>query len=240
MLLIDLFEARSEKALDVLSRYLKRPNMFVSFVDIEKLGINPQSQHGSTPLGIYAYPLGTAYVQMKSLTVPFASGRKYICLFQSQGRMLDLRGYTDADYDGDVAALSEYWKFLSPDNEEFAINLLVRWSEDMMSTYHSPGQAIWKLVDRIANRAERLYERDSMVISNSLFRKLGYAGVIDYGESIIHVGEPEQAVFFSRDACRVVEFLVNDHISDTIPPAFPQRGEKKIRGEKPAKSDDDE
>ena len=33
-----------------------QPNTFISFTEIDKLGINPKSKH-ETPIGIYAYPI---------------------------------------------------------------------------------------------------------------------------------------------------------------------------------------
>lgn len=215
--------------MQALSTYLARPNMFITFVNIEKLGINPQSQHTSTPVGIYAYPLREIYEMMENKMVPFASDRKYICVFEAQGTIVDLQKYSHDDYERDVGELAEQWHLLSQDNEDFAMSMLVSWEEEMLARYSSPGEALWRLVSRVAGRAERLYDKDSMIISNSIYRKLGYDGFLDINGSIIHAHEPTQAVFMTKSACRVVEFLINDHL-EGIPAAFPKRGEKKIKG----------
>lgn len=233
MFLIDLFEARQETAMQVLAKYLVRPNMFVTFTDIEKLGINPQSEHKSTPSGIYAYPLKDAYAMMEKKLVSFAGDRKYICLFESSAHMLDIQAYTQDDFEYDMDSLAEQWTLLDPKNEDFAMNMLVSFEEDINRLWSRPGAAIWKLVYRISERAARVYNRKAMVVSNAMLRKLGYDGAIDHGDSIIHAHEPAQAVFFRRDVCRVVEFLINDHIEGHTP-AFPNRNEKKIKGYKPA------
>lgn len=237
MLLIDLFEARQESAMQILSRYVLRPNMFVTFTNIEKLGINPRTEHTSTPIGIYAYPLPEAYAMMENKLVSFAGDRKYICLFEGMGDLLDLQSYDTSDYERDMDGLAEQWYLLS-DNEDFAMNLLVTWEGEMSDRYPLPGMALWKLIERISNRAERLYHRDAMVISNSMYRALGYSGIIDHGGSIIHVHEPTQALFFAKNACRTVEFIINDHI-EGYRPAFPDRGVKKIKGWKPARDAED-
>ena len=212
-----------------LARYLARPNMFVTFVNIEKLGIHPTSKFVDTPTGIYAYPLAEAYAAMEQKMVRFAGDRKFICLFEGQGEILDLQNYTHADYEDDMERLLVQWKLVSLDNEKFATNMLLNWDEKIGGAAASPGAAIWQIVEKIAGRAEKLYQRKSMVISNSIWRRLGYSGVVDHGDRIIHSHEPEQAVFFSRDACRIIDFLINDHLPGHTP-AFPARGEKKIKG----------
>lgn len=40
----------------VVAKYKDEPNVFMSFTQIDKLGINPQSQY-DTPIGIYTYPV---------------------------------------------------------------------------------------------------------------------------------------------------------------------------------------
>jgi hypothetical protein len=239
--LIDLFEARQETAMQTLARYLVRPNMFVTFVNIEKLGINPRSEHTSTPSGIYAYPLMAAYKMMETKQVSFAGDRKYICLFEAHGNFLDLQNYSSTDYENDMDGLAEQWQLLDPKNEEFAMSMLVGWEEDMSRVANGPGRSLgfvmWRLIHRISERADRIYNREAMVISNAMLRRLGYDGVIDNGGSIIHVHEPAQALFLRRDVCRVVEFLINDHIEGHTP-AFPKRGEKKIKGFKEPKDED--
>lgn len=238
VLLIDLFEARSAKAMDILARYLVRPNMFVTFVDIEKIGVHPRSDHTSTPTGIYAYPLKEAYEMMEQKTVRFAGDRKYICLFEGQGNILDLQQYTHGDFERDVEGLAEQWHLIDPENEEFAMSMLVAWESDMWIKDTRPGSALWRLVWRIASRADRLYDREAMVIANAMYRRLGYDGIVDHGGSIIHAHEPAQAVFFSKASCRVIEFLINDHLPGHNP-AFPARGEKKVKGFKPPRDEDD-
>jgi hypothetical protein len=237
--LIDLFEARSATAMEVLAMYLDRPDMFVTFVDVHKLGINPRSEHTSTPTGIYAYPLREAYAMMENKSVRFGGGRKYICLFEGQGDLLDLSTYGHDDYDYDVETLAGSWTLLDPKNEDFAMSMLASWERDMFIGNDHPGSAIWRLVWRIASRAGRLYHREEMVIANSIYRSLGYSGIVDHGESIIHGHEPAQAVFFSKAACRVVEFLINDHLPAGSTGVFPGRGERKVRGYKAPRDQED-
>ena len=43
-------------------------NLAVTFTEIDKVGINPQTKH-KTPLGIYLYPLN--YVIERKMNVPF-------------------------------------------------------------------------------------------------------------------------------------------------------------------------
>ena len=47
-------------AWDVLAKYVNDPDVYISFTDIDKIGINPRSVY-ETPLGIYTYPLKEFY-----------------------------------------------------------------------------------------------------------------------------------------------------------------------------------
>lgn len=228
--MIDLFEARAETAIATMTRYASRPNVFATFIDVVKLGINPSSVYGDTPLGIYAYPIADALAMMKTKTVSFAWARKYICIFEAHGEILNLQTYTSADYEDDIERLAMQWRYLDPKNQTFANNLLLNWDEKIGTSAASPGGAIWAMVEKFANRAGKLYGRKPMITSNTLWRALGYSGVVDNGDRIIYHTEPTQAVFFSRGDCRIIDLLINDHLSDSIPPAFPERGQKKKRG----------
>lgn len=54
---------------------------YITFSDIAKVGVNPLSNF-NTPLGVYCYPLTKEiFDDYKSGQLPFASDRKYVCIF---------------------------------------------------------------------------------------------------------------------------------------------------------------
>ena len=67
----DILEARRNPELNPkigpytqLKKYVDDPSIFISFTEIDKIGINPQSNY-NTPLGIYTYPLQAAWENYK-------------------------------------------------------------------------------------------------------------------------------------------------------------------------------
>jgi hypothetical protein len=111
----ELFEAkRSDGIFDKLSRYMDSGRHYMSYVVIDKLGINPRSGY-STPIGIYSYPIVRETV--KSIIdfrdfrrAPYMGGAPYIYLFSVNdvGSGLYLSDYDRSDYSADVDKLREY------------------------------------------------------------------------------------------------------------------------------------
>ena len=55
--------------------------LYVQYSDIEKLGINPQTEHG-TPVGIYSYPAEDFTPgEFIAGSLPYAADRKYLVFF---------------------------------------------------------------------------------------------------------------------------------------------------------------
>ena len=76
-----------------------RGDVFFSMTEIEKLGVNPQSQY-STPLGIYAYPMGTLGQDLLNGSLPFAATRPYVNVFSvDMSRVIDVETFSQADLD---------------------------------------------------------------------------------------------------------------------------------------------
>lgn len=68
-----------------ITKYLtddERPQYYMQFSDIDKLGINPQSDF-NTPLGIYSYPITQDTLQsLYKGQLPYATERNYIIVFK--------------------------------------------------------------------------------------------------------------------------------------------------------------
>ena len=75
-------------------------NAFVSFTQLEKLGINPQSTY-DTPIGIYAYPIKYVYEQIEhhksADELPFAGGARFANLFSVRGNIINIGALNEAE-----------------------------------------------------------------------------------------------------------------------------------------------
>lgn len=88
-------------------------NLFVSFTDLPKLGINPGSKY-NTPIGIYSYPaeyviykttpFGNIYSEptstMSMTALPFAGDKRWANIFRARSgaNIIDLGKFTEAQY----------------------------------------------------------------------------------------------------------------------------------------------
>jgi hypothetical protein len=116
-----LFEKRTEQnqtesAIDILLSYADDPDIYISFTNIDKIGINPSSKF-NTPNGIYSYPLKqfkkalNQHTKMSSV-FPFASDRPYIWIFKKNcSNFVDdvKTEYTSKDYDSDMEKLRKFY-----------------------------------------------------------------------------------------------------------------------------------
>lgn len=211
-------------------------NSFVSFTDVDKLGINPGSEY-NTPLGIYSYP--SEYVieitgsssSMKSL--PFAGDSAYANVFSVDGNIIDLSNMSDRDFTRyaqkvvdvyiEVARIrrgTDEWKQAVDYLED---NVILNASVEA-SNPSIVGSKFWWLTRRMADvlrehtaTKSRWRATKHPVSWNKLFRTLGIDGCIDSkGDGIIHTSEPFQAVFFSTKPIKGVERHYNKYSPDDV------------------------
>jgi hypothetical protein len=218
MFISDLFEHRDDRP-TLMSKLLAHShdeNVFVTFVDMLKVGINPQSEWDD-PVGVYLYPVREVISGAASNNghlIPFAQERRYAFLIRSTGNLLELQDYTADDLDRDLEKIAKkFWPLIM--NNEMDDDPEEQW-EHMLSMWYErwgaqPGEAIWRITDRIANYIElRAPSRSSRMIWHQLFRACGYDGVVDRGDKIISPNEPAQCVIFNMAALTVLEASNND------------------------------
>ncbi len=126
MRIIDLFEAtlmeRHDHVVTALAKYEGDPDIYISFTEIPKLGINPDYEY-DTPVGIYAYPLREVWTSLVNDTLPFASDRPYVHVFRAHGNIIDAADYTAADLTRDAETLrSRYADLVDP-----VVSLIPQW-----------------------------------------------------------------------------------------------------------------
>ena len=269
----DILEARRNPELNPkigpytqLKKYADDPSIFISFTEIDKIGINPQSDY-NTPLGIYTYPLQAAWKNYKvdkvweynrkqldyydqessriirmernviSEAFPFATQNPYIQVVQAKKPLTDLQDFSKRDLDDAIEQISRIIKNTNTSEnrkKQDAIQLFedffVENIEDGTTNalVNTPGGLFWWLTMKCSDRNSvgkllgRKYKSNSpMRVWNYLLRDLGYDGFIDKGESIIHKGEPTQAVFLHRKALKKIDMIYN------IPSIKSKKKEKK-------------
>lgn len=218
-------------ARDALAPYRNDPNIYISYTDVPKIGINPQSPY-NTPLGVYAYPLREMWPSVEKHQVPFAAERPYINVIRAVGNVVELTDYSDADYARDVERLEARYEPMIREH-------LQRWHKPLVSgetpwasfvrrcrsdaMRGGTASYIWNLTRMIADTistsraapsrrqtSKGAFLPDTPVIWNAIFRSLGYDGFVDRTAiGVIHIAEPCQAVFFSSNAFRLVERVPN-------------------------------
>lgn len=135
-MLINLTEARrgpkKESTWTEIEKYVDDPEVYITFVNVDKAGIYPSSEFLGTPLGLYAYPLNASvsyYFKGRKLKkdkfselFPFASERPYIYVLKETGAMLNTSSYDSNDFIEDLTKLLSSYNFTSIDESRISHN----------------------------------------------------------------------------------------------------------------------
>ena len=206
-----------EDVIDTLYPYRDRDDIFVSFSNIPKLGINPKTSY-NTPAGIYTYPIKDIWHQIESDTVPYAGERNYVLVLRPktpQG-VLDVATYTEAEYQHHVGILRNQLlpSLLSADKtiDPVDINELIEDAEES-TKLKTPAGKIWNVTRLAATKmSEQLAGATAPRATaawNMLLRRLGITGVVDHGSGLIHPNEPFQAVWTSAEPLELLSITRN-------------------------------
>lgn len=217
MILCDLFEKRTP-LIELLEPYRDDPDVFVSFTDILKMGVNPKTDWDD-PIGIYAYPVSEMFSTYHGNNIPFAGERKYAFILRANGKMLELTQMGEDEVERDIETMVAKFReaFYQPlpseldstreDCKEYFEGILEEWHW-MLSP---PGPGFWRISERMASFiSNRFPNRERAMIWNSLLRSCGYDGVVDRGAGIISDNEPAQALFLSISSFEVLGAGPND------------------------------
>lgn len=184
-------------------------NLFTSFTEVDKLGINPKSKF-NTPMGIYAYPVSwvvkTLGRERSTGTLPFAGDQPYVNVFNATGNILNVATVKQSDLSPYYKKIAQVWAtHFGKDIKQATAdikNILADAATD--ATVKTPGGKFWFVTMTVANDITTGSSKPMMTWAK-LFRQIGIDGVVDCGtngagKSIIHENEPTQAVFFSVNA----------------------------------------
>lgn len=214
-------------------------NSFVSFTELDKLGVNPRSPY-QTPLGIYSYP--SEYIQKTvgsggtMSKLPFAGKSPFANIFAASGNIINLTNITQSEVRAIYTRLAKLYHSKVGGDWKSAVD----WIESVTvaaqtNALHAdyPGGQLWYTTREVASRLgnskpdSKLSNKHGIAIDNRvavawnrLFRDLGIDGCVDMdpdtrtGVGIIHGSEPTQAVFFSTRAVGSVQRVHNKYSPD--------------------------
>jgi hypothetical protein len=247
MHLIDIFEARKNPDLNPkvsVNQYIdqamtsagKLPgtditNLFISFTQLPKLGINPRS-HYNTPLGIYSYPadyvVASTHGRYSMATLPFAGKQPYANIFQGRGNIVHLNTMSIQDeslYNNKLWAYAnrlpkiDFTKHYAPPGKDWPdiVDNTINAADDYARERRSPGGRLWYTTWKLSGYMATYLKRPAPLAWNELFRQaLGIDGCVDTGKGIIHPSEPTQAVFFSLGATKLITTVQNKYSPEQI------------------------
>lgn len=178
------------------------PSYYFTMTDINKVGINPQSEY-HTPTGIYAYPLNTSHYKMLlSNNLPFVSSAPNCTILKLIEKNKTLK-VGDANVTGIIMwheiqpLLIEVAKFLNPGYDNKQIMHLLDRIEDKNDHYNKNPDAQFFGATFLLTKSPTRW--------STVMRKFGFSAVYDPGYGIIHPSEPSQCVFLSPNSYRVIE-----------------------------------
>jgi hypothetical protein len=220
-----------------LEKYKDDPNIYISFTNIKKLGINPKT-YFNTPIGIYSYPLHLIWKDFKHLDkkiwVPWALHMPYIHVFKpkdgTNGLFIDK--YDENDLKKDIQKIRDS-NIFDQDKIDFILNqtdqLIIKTPPDIL-WFITRALTIKKNLDEIEKIHKGIFNTfASPVRWNKIFKDiLGYNYVTDSGEGIIHENEPIQAVFFSVSSIKIIDVIFNRPSINTINKHFIYNKKNKI------------
>lgn len=210
--IVPLFEARSNPelnprlgAVEQLRQYKDDPNVYISFTNINKIGIFPRSSGGEAPIGIYAFPLKQCWelynVDKEQNFFKFPSiGRHrpfiHILRFSGQPKFINVQNYTHDNFQSDSLKLKSMFE---GEQYDYVFGKKgVIWDNFTPEPFILLYQGICQLVGHDAAKW------------NHTLRALGYSGFNDNtGLGWIHEAEPYQTVFLSKSAVNHIGVIDN-------------------------------
>lgn len=213
---------------EALRQYKDDSDIYISFTDIDKIGINPQSQF-NTPLGIYTYNLQTGWDmysvdRLKSLKgFPFAADKPYVNVLKAKitdGFIEDMYSdYNSANFDKDEKIIEQIY-FNEIEKAEPYYNTTQMKANNWVRVYKqalesarekNPVVSFWNLTRLVSLELAGGHEGIKASTKwNRILRECGYTGFGDLSSrGYVHPSEPMQTVFLSRNAFEVLDRIPN-------------------------------
>ena len=179
-------------------------NIFLSFSNVPKLGINPKSKWKTTPIGIYSYPLWLfnkrdllQSIEDKRLyfLLEYGFDREFAIFFKYNGSYLDASSYSNEDYKKDVKKLKEF------------SNIDIDW--EYYETNAGTFEDLNNLIQYVGRKLFQTGQYSSTAFWAKTYLLLGYNCIIDNNYRI-HGSEKIQSVHFTKKGISNVTVLNNN------------------------------
>lgn len=203
--------------MDQLRKYKDYDNIYITFVQKEKVGINPNYLHG-TPIGVYAYPLKDSWTRYKMEEngldkIPFAGNRQFIYVIRlnSSARVLVGSKYNKNTLKIDIVKLREIAKKYKIDEKDFdsALHIVkMEFPEDEIDYFSTLYHIIFELCKLYA------YSFSSRTsFANKVYNLLGYDAILD-DEGSIDIGWIYQQIgFLNPKSYKVIDKVENKELN---------------------------
>jgi len=199
-------EVERKTTLEKISDYTDG-NYYVTFTQIEKVGINPQSVHDETPNSVYAYPLSSPVIQRQlsenidhiKYIFPYASDTPWVNILAPVRSVQEVSDYTEQQFKEDMVKIVKLTDFQPSD----IVNMFGR----ELAYMDEPFEKFWYVTGHISKAVSKKPNN----YWTMLLIKMGYNGFEDkYGKGLIYKTEPVQALFLKPDSYRIVNRFRND------------------------------
>ena len=190
----DSAEELRQKIMSLASDTHPVPYAF-TMTKIPKVGLNPQTSY-DTPAGVYFYPLTKEYCKkLIDNKLPFVSDNHYFGVVKLKNLdsslwlkfLVDQRSFqTDEDYERVVSVAGK--------------KIAIEASKKGKHNYFNNDSRIFDISYFYTQNSAGKYTSTW----NKFLRKLGYIGIYDAGNGIIHPSEPTQLVCLSSEAYETV------------------------------------
>jgi len=202
LLEITRYEKETGEKYDILSeiesKITENPCEYgFTMTDIEKIGLNPMSHTGDTPLGTYFYPLNKSnFRQLISNSLPYASDRKFVGLvkfnFSDKKKWLFL-GNDDVN------------KNTHEDVRQKVISFVNSIRDEDILRFNKRSNKVDTIDESIYNLLEYVSSGKSLQFTKYL-RNLGIIGVYDNYTGLMDGNEPSQCAALTPSAYTIVDF----------------------------------
>jgi hypothetical protein len=174
--------------------YKPDDNLFVSFVSVDKAGINPKSPY-DTPIGVYAYPLKFAMTEK----IPYRGQNKPV-------KIKIIKPTNDKELSDDISekALENLLEIIKL-KYNIKEHHIEKWSDEAL--IDTPMGKLWNITRELSRNSNN--HSGTNMTSPTKWTKilidLGFDYVVDNGTKVIHSNEPTQAVFLNPKSYKVID-----------------------------------
>jgi hypothetical protein len=182
----------TDQLIDIRDQSDDPTNLFVSFTQINKLGINPGSSF-QTPLGIYSYPIDFVIRSHQHDQIPWAGGSPFIQVFS-------------------IPTRSNIWVLSNSSQTPEIKQKLASVGAISKRLTKQDAKSVW-LGQYPKFKNKGMSNSEISIKLRKDLRAVGIEGVIDNGQGIVNPNEPSMAVFFSTSVINHIATIRNSHVS---------------------------